>query len=182
MNRALLRCLALSTSIVALSASPARAQGYPFSQRGSVTQNVALTEISISYGRPTARGRALFGHLVPWDTIWHPGADSATRIAFSHDVRIAGRSLQAGEYSIWFIPHEHAPWTFILNRVAHTFHKPYPGASHEALRVDVAPQRGGHMETLAFYFPTVLRDSATLSFHWGETVVPIGIRAPWRPE
>jgi hypothetical protein len=67
------------TMLMALTAASARAQGYPFSQRGSVTQMVAFTNISVAYGRPVARGRVLFGALVPWDSVWHPGADSATR-------------------------------------------------------------------------------------------------------
>ena len=66
---------AAASALVACTGSPARSQGYPPSQRGTVTQNVAFTEISVAYGRPVARGRALFGALVPWDKIWHPGAD-----------------------------------------------------------------------------------------------------------
>jgi len=69
----MLACLAL-----AIAPNQSVAQGYPFSQRGTVSQMVAFTNISIEYGRPVARGRALFGALVPWDSVWHPGADSAT--------------------------------------------------------------------------------------------------------
>jgi DUF2911 family protein len=159
-----------------------RAQGYPFSQRGSVSQSVAFTEITIAYGRPVARGRLLFGQLVPWDSIWHPGADSASRITFSHDVMVEGHQVTAGEYSMWLIPREHGPWTFILSRAVHVFHKPYPGSAEDALRVDVTPERGTHVETLAIYFPVVLRDHATMWIHWGETVVPIRLVAPYRPE
>src|SRR6185295_15412882 len=83
------------------SAGSSQAQGYPFSQRGSVAQTVAFTDIVVTYGRPVARGRALFGALVPWDSVWHPGADSATRVAFSHDVLVEGRAVKAGEYSLW---------------------------------------------------------------------------------
>ena len=161
--------------------STAHAQGYPFSQRGSVTQNVAFTTISVEYGRPVARGRTLFGQLVKWDTIWHPGADSATRITFSRDVRLDGHDVKRGEYSLWLIPREHAPWTVILSRAAHTFHTPYPGARYDVLRFDVAAEPGAHMETLAIYFPVVVRDSAELRVHWGETVVPIHVAAPYRP-
>lgn len=167
---------------VPLARDAAHAQGYPFSQRGSVAQDVAFTHISVEYGRPVARGRALFGALVPWDSVWHPGADSATRITFDHDVTLEGRPVKAGEYSMWLIPHEHAPWTFILSRAAHTFHKPYPGPSRDALRVDVTPESVSHMETLAIYFPDVLRDDAVLRIHWGETAVPLRIKAPYRPE
>jgi len=160
----------------------ARAQGYPFSQRAKVEQDVALTTIDVAYGRPVARGRALFGALVPWDSIWHPGADSATLIRFSRDVVLEGHAVKAGEYSMWLIPHEKKPWTFILSRAAHTFHKPYPGANQDAFRVDVTPEKASHMETLAIYFPVVLREDAVMRIHWGEVAVPIRIKAPYKPE
>ena len=168
--------------LVVFSAAPAQSQGYPPSQRGSVTQMVAFTNISIVYGRPAARGRALFGALVPWDSVWHPGADSATRITFSRDVLIEGKQLRAGEYTLWLIPHERAPWTLIFSRAAHVFHKPYPGASLDVLRVNVTPEQVSAIESFAIYFPTVLRDEAVLRLHWGTTAVPIRIKAPFRPK
>jgi hypothetical protein len=155
LTRATLASLAL-----VCSASAALGQGYPPSQRGGVTQSVALTNFSVTYGRPVARGRALFGALVPWDSIWHPGADSATRLAFDHDILFEGKPLRAGEYSLWLIPREHAAWTVIVSSAAHTFHKPYPGADKEVLRVDVMPEQLSPMESLAIYFPMVLKDDA----------------------
>jgi hypothetical protein len=163
------------------TAASAHAQGYPFSQRGSVTQHVAHTTIAIEYGRPVARGRALFGQLVPWDSVWHPGADSATRIAFDHPVRIEGQEVKAGEYSVWLVPRASQPWTVILSRKAHTFHKPYPGPVNDAYRFNVSPETGAHMESLALYFPSVLRADAVLRIHWGTTIVPILITAPYQP-
>jgi hypothetical protein len=168
-----------AAALVLPASSPA--QGYPPSQRGSVTQSVAFTDIAVTYGRPVARGRALFGQLVPWDSVWHPGADSATRVSFSHDVLLEGREVRAGEYSLWIVPRDGRPWTFILSRAAHVFHKPYPGPSQDALRVDVAPESVSHIESLAIYFPLVLRDEAVMRIHWGETGLPIRIKAPYRP-
>jgi hypothetical protein len=164
-----------------LSATSSSAQGYPFSQRGGVTQNVAFTAIAVSYGRPVARGRALFGALVPWDSVWHPGADSATRVTFSRDVIVEGKPLHSGEYSLWLIPREHAPWTVIFSRAARVFHKPYPGARFDVLRVDVKPQQASQMESFAIYFPSVLRDEAEMRLHWGTTAVPLHIKAPFQP-
>lgn len=162
---------ALSGSLVA--------QGIPFSQHGSVTQRVGSTDISIEYNRPVARGRKLFGEggVVKWGEVWHPGADSATTITFSTDVRIEGQALKAGSYTLWTIPH--APpeaWTVIVSRAVHVFHYPYPGADQDVLRVSVTPETGGHMDALAYYFPVVAPDSAVLRLHWGEMVVPIRIR------
>jgi hypothetical protein len=170
---------AVAILILAIDGSPAQSQGYPPSQRGTVTQNVALTEISVAYGRPVAPGRQLFGALVPWDAIWHPGADSATRVRFSRDVLIEGQPLRAGEYSLWMIPRESAPWTVIFSRAARVFHLPYPGANRDALRVDVTPEQASHMESFAIYFPMVVRDSAVMRLHWGTTAVPIRIKAPY---
>ena len=175
---------AIAATLVLVCSAACHAQGYPFSQRGRVDQTVAFTDISVVYGRPVARGRVLFGDsaLVKWDVIWHPGADSATRVTFSHDVKLEGRDVKAGEYTIWLIPRANAPWTFILSRAAHVFHIPYPGESSDALRVEVVPERGSHMETLAIYFPVVQRDEAVMRIHWGETMVPVRIKAPYRPE
>ena len=175
---------AIAAALVVFGSAACRAQGYPFSQRGRVDQTVAFTDISVVYGRPVARGRVLFGDsaLVKWDAIWHPGADSATRVTFSRDVKLEGRDVKAGEYTIWLIPRANKPWTFILSRAAHVFHIPYPGESSDALRVEVTPERGNHMETLAIYFPVVLRDEAVMRIHWGETIVPIRIKAPYRPD
>ncbi len=170
-------------AILATAAFPltARSQGYPFSQRGSVEQMVAFTDISVVYGRPVARGRALFGALVPWDSVWHPGADSATRVTFTRNVVVEGKDLRAGEYSLWLIPRQSAPWTVIFSRATRVWHRPYPGTSFEVLRVDVTPVEASHMESFAIYFPRVLRDSTEMRLHWGTTAVPVRISAPFSP-
>lgn len=168
---------------VVATAGPAAAQAIPFSQHGAVSQRVGVTDITLSYNRPVARGRRLFGDsaLVPWGLIWHPGADSATMISVSRDVLLEGKPLPRGEYSLWVIPEASAPWTLIVSRATHVFHQPYPGEAHDLFRVLVTPDVSSHMETLAFYFPVVARDSTVLRLHWGTTVVPLRIRAPLDP-
>lgn len=147
------------------------------SQAATVSQRVANTEITITYSRPVARGRALFGALVPYDEVWDPGADQATAIAFSRDVAIDTARLAAGKYSLWMIPRPEN-WTVIFSKAADVYHTPYPGEAQDALRLDVRPEPGFHMETLTFYFPAVDGKDATLRLHWGETMVPLSIRVP----
>jgi len=171
----------LATALFATNRA-AHAQGYPFSQRARLEQNIALSAVTIEYGRPVARGRVLFGSLVPWDSVWHPGADSATRISFNHDVLLEGKPIKAGEYSLWLIPRQSQPWTLILSRAAHVFHTPYPGADKDLLRVDIKPETVSHMESMAIYFPSVIRDEAIMRIHWGETSLPIRIKAPYKPD
>lgn len=74
------------------------------SQPAEVRQRMGGTEIGVVYNRPSARDRTLFGELVPYDSIWNPGADEATRIELSDDVLVEGERLPAGKYSIWAIP------------------------------------------------------------------------------
>ena len=166
---------------IAASVTLGMAQGVPFSQHGTVSQRVSHTNIDIEYNRPVARGRALFGALVKWDSVWHPGADSASRIRFDKDVVLQDKPLAKGEYSLWLIPREHAPWTLILSSASHVFHSPYPGSRHDVLRVDIAPERGAHMEALAYYFPVVGRDSVVLRIHWGEMMLPVRIKVSRDP-
>lgn len=136
-------------------------------------QRVAYTDVRITYNRPVARGRTLFGGVVDWGRIWNPGADSATTIQFSDTVRVEGHALPPGRYTLWVIPRAKAPWTVIFSRRVDIFHSPYPGEEHDVLRFEVAPISGEHMEVLAYYFPTVAKDGATLRLHWGETVIPL---------
>ena len=148
------------------------------SQSGTVTQSVAGTRVEIEYRRPVARGRALFGALVPWGRTWTPSADSAARITLSGPMEVNGAPLAAGAYAVWVIP-DSASWTVIFSTEASVFHLRYPEGK-DALRVRATPAQGEHVETLAFVFPTVDADSAVLQMRWGTTVVPLTLRA--RPQ
>lgn len=147
----------------------------PKSQQARLEQRVGKVLVVIEYSRPVARGRRLFGGIVPYGVAWDPGADAASTISFSGDVELENHAVQKGTYSIWAVPGA-AEWTFILSRAAKVFHEPYPEGK-DALRLRLTPRAGPHMETLGFYFPMVDADSALLHLHWGETVVPIRVRA-----
>lgn len=151
------------------------AQSIRKSQRASVMQMVGATRLEIIYHRPVARGRELFGSLVPWNRIWSPSADTAAIFKTTTDLDIGSDRLPAGSYSIWAIP-DRQSWTIIFSSVQPVFHVRYP-AGKDVLRVKANSRSGDHMETLAFYFPMVDADSAVLNLHWGKTVVPLSIRA-----
>jgi len=135
------------------------------SQHGTVSQNVAATTITVDYNRPVARGRELFGSLVPYDRIWCPGADDCTIMEVSTKVTFEGQDLPAGKYSVWTEPGPEK-WVVIFNKQANAFHTRYP-AGQDALRLEVTPRTGSHMETLAFYFPAVDGHKGELALHWG---------------
>ena len=171
---AALSLLSLAPAL-ACAQRPEGAQGNTRSQLGTVTQLVAGTRVEIVYRRPVARGRALFGALVPWGRVWTPSADSAARLTVSAPVEVNGAPLAAGTYGVWAIP-DSAAWTVIFSGVADAFHLRYP-EGRDALRVRAVPTRGEHVETLSFVLPVVDADSAVLQLRWGTTVVPLTLRA-----
>lgn len=147
------------------------------SQAAAVSQRIANTEITVTYSRPVARGRELFGALVPYGVVWNPGADQATAIALTRDVRVNGSALPAGKYSLWVTPRSDR-WTVIFNAAADVYHTPYPGEDEDVLRLEVEPERGPHMEALSFYFPVVEGKEAVLRLHWGEVMLPLTFQVP----
>lgn len=94
----LLFTMALSFSAHAQINTPAPS---PFSK---VEQKVGLTDMTLEYSRPSMRGRTIFGDLVPYDKLWRTGANGYTLISFNNDVKIAGKDVKAGTYSIFTKP------------------------------------------------------------------------------
>ncbi|MFQ6599558.1 DUF2911 domain-containing protein [Flavobacterium sp. C3NV] len=74
------------------------------SPKGYIKQTVGLTDVEVTYSRPGARGRAVFGNLVPFGKLWRTGANENTIINFSDDVVIDGKTLKKGKYAIYTIP------------------------------------------------------------------------------
>ncbi|WP_422859721.1 DUF2911 domain-containing protein [Flagellimonas sp. S174] len=74
------------------------------SPSSKLTQTVGLTEVAVEYARPSMRGRAVFGNLVPYDKLWRTGANKNTVVSFSDDVTVDGQTLKAGDYAIFTKP------------------------------------------------------------------------------
>ena len=166
----------LLVAMLALSIPGAcNAQSIRKSQLATVSQMIGTARIEIVYRRPVARGRELFGELVPYGKLWSPSADSATIFSTTKDLQVAGSKLPAGHYSVWAIPDKEI-WTVVFSSVTPAFHLNYTQGK-DVLRVRVRSHAGDQMESLAYYFPMVDGDSAVLAMHWGKTVVPMAIKA-----
>jgi len=160
--------------LTAIAALPAAAQ-IRASERGSVTQTIDGTTITLDYARPTARGRDLFGALVPWDVVWTPGANWATTFEADKDLRLNGVDVAAGRYSVWMTPHEDEGWTLTLNDQPEYFHFQKPDTALGRYQISVEPAESEHTEMLTWSFPTVSGDAAVLAMDWGSTRVPVRV-------
>ncbi|MDQ4141374.1 MAG: DUF2911 domain-containing protein [Bacteroidota bacterium] len=81
----------------------------------TTTQRVGLTSISVEYSRPSAKGRKIFGGILPYGKAWRTGANATTKITFKDDVTVQGNKVPAGEYALYTIPNENE-WTIVLNK------------------------------------------------------------------
>jgi hypothetical protein len=90
--------------ILAPIATEAQIKTPQASPKAIVKQTVGLTDVEIVYSRPGARGRAVFGNLVPFGKLWRTGANENTIISFTDDVVIDGKTLKKGKYALYTIP------------------------------------------------------------------------------
>jgi len=86
-------------------------------QRKSPHDTVSAANVTVTYGRPYKNGREIFGTLEKFDKVWRVGADEATTITFTKDVKFGSENVKAGTYTLFAIPTE-KEWTIILNGVA----------------------------------------------------------------
>ena len=74
------------------------------SPKSTINQVVGLTDVEVVYSRPSAKGRAVFGNLIPFGKLWRTGANENTTVSFSDDVIINGQTLKKGKYALFTVP------------------------------------------------------------------------------
>jgi hypothetical protein len=135
------------------------------SPRDTVRQSVGSARVSIDYSRPSRRGRALFGGLVPEGEVWRTGADAATQLEIGErGLRIGGKELPAGKYTVWLLPRSGAD-TLIINSQSGQWGTQYDG-SKDFLRVPVARRQ---LPASIERFTIVVEPDGWLHFDWGNT-------------
>ena len=103
------------------SLAQARVQIPAPSPSASVVQTVSTTEISVQYSSPAVKGRKVWGGLEKWGVAWRAGANAATKISFDKDVKISGKDVKAGSYSLFITPMKKGNWKIHLNTGASVF-------------------------------------------------------------
>ena len=71
--------------------------------------------LNVNYCQPSAKGRAIFGDVIPYGEVWRTGANASTKISFSEDVMIEGNQVPAGNYALYTIFNEEIA-TIILSK------------------------------------------------------------------
>ena len=179
-RRLVLGLAAAALALPAITPAQGAAQveaDYRISQRAAVEQVLSTTTVKVEYHRPRARGRSpLFGGVVHWGEVWTPGANDATVLELSKDVKLDGHPVPAGRWSVWMIPSDVGPWELLLDPRDTLFHTQPPELAEEAqIRFTVRTEPVEHVEALTWSFPRVEQDNATLRMAWGTLAVPLEI-------
>lgn len=159
------------------------------SQQATVSQRVGITDISITYSRPSVNKRAIWGALVPYGlnnlgfgtataAPWRAGANENTTITFSHDVMVEGKPIKAGTYGLFFEVKEGNQATLILSKDAEAWGSFFYDKANDALQVPITTKEAPFHELLTFEFNTVAPTSTTASLIWEKKEFPFTVEVP----
>jgi len=171
-----------ASAIIALAfmlSAEAQIQTPQASPKAVIEQTVGLTTVKIDYSRPSARGRAVYGELVPFGRLWRTGANANTIVTFSDDVIIAGKTLRAGSYALYSQPKADS-WDIIFYADTKNWGLPEKwDDSKEAVRASVKPEfLSRNVETLTIGLNALENDYGFLEIAWEKTMVALKIEVP----
>jgi len=170
----------LSTALVLfLAAASAKAQSFQMdlplqSQAATVSQRIGLTTVTITYHRPLAGSRKIWGGVVPYGQVWRAGANENTTIDFTDPVTIEGQALPKGTYGLHMIPTADS-WTVIFSRNYTSWGSFTYDQNEDALRVTVKPQPSDLHDALGYDFDNLQPESAVVTMRWEKLAVPFKV-------
>ncbi|MCZ2223649.1 MAG: DUF2911 domain-containing protein [Chitinophagales bacterium] len=148
---------------------------YPLLKMNGKSKDLPIARII--YSRPQKNGREIFGELIQYNEVWRLGANEATEIEFFRNVKIDGKTLAKGRYSLFCIPKENK-WTLIFNKDNFGWGSFNYDAKKDALRVDCTIEKTQDItDALTIYFENT-NNGANLIIMWDnvKALLPISLK------
>jgi hypothetical protein len=145
---------AQQTSMPPIDKSPVDISYYPTNYPALKIQDKITGPLTarVIYSRPRKEGRVIFGGLVEYGKVWRLGANEATEIEFFKQVKVNGKKIAKGRYTLYAVVNENS-WTLIINKETDTWGAFKYDAKKDVARIDVPVQRMTEMlESLAMVF------------------------------
>lgn len=156
--------------------SPLDMSYYPNNYPVLKIQNKATEQLvaRVLYSRPQKQGRKIFGELVEYGQVWRLGANEATEIEFYKDVKIAGKKVPKGRYTLYAIVNENA-WTIIINKDTDTWGAFKYDSKKDLLRTDINVQKTEEtVESMSMWFDkTASGISLNIAWEQVKVILPI---------
>jgi Protein of unknown function (DUF2911) len=127
---------ALITSLIFTLTLLAAGQGKPSPAASATCDLGGGATIKTDYSSPRMKGRKIYGDLVPYGEVWRTGANEATTFVTSSAIKVGGKDVPAGSYTIFTVPGPDK-WTLIINKKTGEWGIPYKYQSDELARVDM---------------------------------------------
>jgi hypothetical protein len=146
------------------------------SPRDSVKATVGAAHVVVDYGRPSKRGRQIFGGVVPWGQVWRTGANAATGFTTDVALDVNGTTVPAGSYTLWTLPTPQGT-KLIVNKQTGQWGTEYD-AKQDLARIDVTTRK---LAQPAEQFTIAVEPSGTggvLRMSWDDTAweVPVKVK------
>ncbi len=143
----------------------------------TIKQAFGLSDISLDYSRPGAKGRVIFGDVVPFGKVWRTGANSATKITFGDDVKIEGSDLKAGTYAIYSIPNKDSWEIMFYKDLTLGGDVAEYKTENEVLKIKVKPSAlATKVETFTINVADVTSTTANVEIMWEKTKVSFSVK------
>lgn len=144
----------------------------------TLKQGFALTDISIEYYRPSAKGRTVFGDVVPFGKIWRTGANGATKMTFGENVKIQGKDVPAGTYAIYTIPNKDNWEVLIYKDLKLGGNVNDYKQENELIRFTVpVVNMNDHIETFTVNVANIQASSCAIELTWEKTKISFNVVA-----
>lgn len=148
----------------------------PASTDATFKQQIGFGEMEVKYSRPSARGRVIFGGLVPYGEMWRTGAHDATTIKFSEAVKLNGNDIPAGTYSFFTIPNQNE-WTIVINKATEMHGTSDYTQEQDLIRFTAKPEKSArYYETFTIEVNDLTKEEAGLFLLWENTQVKLTIK------
>jgi tetratricopeptide (TPR) repeat protein len=156
------------------------------SPAASVSQTIGISTVTITYSRPSVKGRVVWGGLVPYgwnkqqfgnhaDAPWRAGANENTVLILSHAATIEGKAVPAGTYGLFFTINKDNTGEVILSKDNKSWGSFWYEAAHDALRAPIRIRETAHTEILTCDFINLDKNSAELVMNWEKKQFPVKI-------
>ncbi|MCH8534372.1 MAG: DUF2911 domain-containing protein [Flavobacteriaceae bacterium] len=165
--------------IFVVGATYAQLQTPQPSPSSTVEQVVGLTDFKIEYARPSAKGRKVFGDLIPYGKKWRTGANFNTLIEFSDDILFGDVEVKAGKYALFSMP-KPEQWKVYLYSETENWGLPEDWEEQKVVaEVTVEWQKlEFFQETFSIGFNSITTQSANLDIMWENSLVQVPIEVP----
>jgi hypothetical protein len=130
--------------------------------------------VKIDYSSPRAKGRKIFGDLVPYGKVWRMGANESTTFVTDSDIVVGGQNVPAGNYTIFAIP-DADKWSLVISKKTGEWGTDYPGPSEDLARAPMTVSKtSGAVENFTIGFDQA-GSKCTLHADWENTRASVDI-------